>query len=113
MKLTYLIGQGQVLAVSEVLDGHLNTHQGCSYSQRHCPAGKYQLVVRCRCNPVPVENVAVPQVAAGAPGQDHVGIANLGREMEDREIVESFDSRSRKVEKPRNCYSLDIPVILN
>ena len=33
-----------------------------------------------------------------------VGFANLGREMEDREMVESCISRSRIVEKPRNTY---------
>ena len=34
-----------------------------------------------------------------------LGIANLGREMEDREMVETFISRPRKVEKPRNGAS--------
>ena len=42
-----------------------------------------------------------------------IGIANLGREMEDREMVESFISRSRIVEKPRNTVIVEEAVICN
>ena len=48
------------------------------------------------------------------PGLDHeylLGIANLGREMDDREMVESCISRSRIVEKPSNTVIVEEAVI--